>query len=307
MAIDRCLITAAGMGTRMGPIGRVLPKILWPVFDTTLLALQVHYAQQLGAKEIYLNGHFLSDQVREYIDQNGLPVTYVHEETLLDVGGAIYNIANLPEVNYRGNLLVLNGDQFLFFDPALFNRAEALLAKNDGVLFGISVDSAAGYRQTIIKDNHLVDITPPLAEGPAYQTYSGVSIFNLEKIERKQGIQPFFDSIANYRQRSLAFIPLKDYSYWDFGTTNRYRTSLYQCLAQLESPMAKLLDQSCGWNRSAIGPESYRAAAGIINMGKHSVASSDGVKAIILANDEKNALPLKKGGIYYYELVDVLE
>lgn len=101
MEIDYCLITAAGLGTRMGEIGKILPKILWPIFETTLLDLQCQFAQRMGAKKIFLNGHFLSNTVRQYIEEKQLPITFVHEEVLLDVGGAIYNIANLSEVGTK--------------------------------------------------------------------------------------------------------------------------------------------------------------------------------------------------------------
>ena len=37
MLPERVLILAAGLGTRMGPLGEVLPKVLWPVFELSLI------------------------------------------------------------------------------------------------------------------------------------------------------------------------------------------------------------------------------------------------------------------------------
>ena len=53
----RALILAAGKGTRMGEIGKVLPKVLWPIYERSLLELQVQYAKSLGIKDIYIKNH----------------------------------------------------------------------------------------------------------------------------------------------------------------------------------------------------------------------------------------------------------
>ena len=59
----------------------------------------------------------MHDEIIHFIKMNKLEtrVTVLHEEVLLDSGGAIHNLASRPEVNYAGNLLLVNGDQFLFF------------------------------------------------------------------------------------------------------------------------------------------------------------------------------------------------
>ncbi len=302
MAIDHCLITAAGLGTRMGEIGKRLPKILWPVFDTTLLELQIKFAELSGAKNIFLNGHFLSPQVRNYIKERNLPVTFVHEEVLLDVGGAIYNVASLPEVNHQGTMLVLNGDQFLFFDQEKLRSSINLLDQYDGVLFGIKVPGGAGYRETKVQDGRLIDIVAAHHQTDSYQTYSGVSLFNLEKIEKRAGVQPFFDSIANYRSRPLAFIPLDDYHYWDFGTATRYAHSLFSILKAQSSAMALFLDQYNGWDRRKLGNLSYNAGDGIINMGLGDVSSKSAGPSIILASHRDECVMVEKSSLSYYDL-----
>ena len=41
------LILSAGFGTRMGPIGKALPKVLWPIFEEALLGIQIEYVNEL--------------------------------------------------------------------------------------------------------------------------------------------------------------------------------------------------------------------------------------------------------------------
>ena len=55
MKIDYCLILAAGFGSRMGEIGKILPKVLWHIFEKSLLELEIEYARSLGIKKIFIN------------------------------------------------------------------------------------------------------------------------------------------------------------------------------------------------------------------------------------------------------------
>ena len=53
MRVDECLIFSAGLGTRMGELGRILPKPAWPLFETTLLGAQIEFALELGCRRIF--------------------------------------------------------------------------------------------------------------------------------------------------------------------------------------------------------------------------------------------------------------
>ncbi|MBF0297535.1 MAG: NTP transferase domain-containing protein [Oligoflexia bacterium] len=126
MEIKRALLLAAGMGTRMGNIGKILPKVLWPVFERTLLELQIKYLKSIGIEEIYINTHHCHEQIKNFVkkhrkeeeeggdDESLFKNTFfIHEPTLLDIGGAIHNVASLKQIDYQGFLLVVNSDQFL--------------------------------------------------------------------------------------------------------------------------------------------------------------------------------------------------
>jgi len=72
MQIDYCLILCAGIGTRMGPIGEVLPKPLWPIFESTILELQIKYAKEMGVKKIFVNGFHQAEIIKEYLEKKKL-------------------------------------------------------------------------------------------------------------------------------------------------------------------------------------------------------------------------------------------
>ena len=102
MPIDYCLILAAGFGTRMGEIGKHLPKVMWPVFEKTLLELQVSYARSLGIKNIYINLHYMGETIEKFCKEKssfeGVQLLWEKPE-ILDIGGAIHQLARLPEVD----------------------------------------------------------------------------------------------------------------------------------------------------------------------------------------------------------------
>lgn len=227
MQIDYALILSAGLGTRMGEIGKKLPKALWPVFYKSLLELQVDYCHDLGIKRIFINTHFLSEEIEKYIlaDKKFEDVIILHEDPLLDSGGAIHNMASRGDVNYLGNVLLVNADQFLFFDKQYFQEALSALENSRAALFGIKVEKGSKYNETVVIDDQLKEIrkTDGLSD---YITYSGLGILKLDGLAPVAGITKFFETVANYKKERVQFIVPSKFEYWDFGTAEIYFNSI---------------------------------------------------------------------------------
>lgn len=227
MQIDHALILCAGLGTRMGEIGKKLPKALWPIFYKSLLELQVDYCHDLGIKNIFINTHYLSDEIEKFLKSSPkfLNVTVLHEDPLLDSGGAIHNMASRGDVHYSGSLLLVNADQFLFFDKKYFTDALSGLENSRATLFGITVDKASKYNETVIIDDRLEEIKKN--EGTHdYVTYSGLGILKLDGLEPVGGITKFFETVANYKKERIQFVVPRKFEYWDFGTAEIYFESI---------------------------------------------------------------------------------
>lgn len=241
MQIDYALILGAGMGTRMGEIGKKLPKALWPVFYKSLLELQVDYCHDLGIKKIFINTHFLADEIESYIkaDEKFKDITILHEDPLLDSGGAIHNMASRGDVNYTGNLLLVNADQFLFFDKKYFTEALSGLTNSRASLFGITVDKASKYNETVIEDDLLKEIIKPQGLHD-YVTYSGLGILKLDGLNPVGGITRFFETVANYKKERIQFVVPAKFEYWDFGTAEIYFNSIKNIYQNLK-------DKKSGW------------------------------------------------------------
>jgi NDP-sugar pyrophosphorylase family protein len=228
MKVNSAFILAAGFGTRMGEIGKILPKVLWPVFAKRVIDLQISFIKSIGITEIYLNAHYLSLDIKFYIKKHHPEVHVLIEDDILDVGGGILNFAHT--LNYKGNALIVNGDQFLYFDyKQILNSVVDL---EDVILFGTNENSSAGYNRLDLKDERLISITKnmDIPRNEKLITYSGLSLINLETLDRQQGELKFFETVANYNKKTVKVKILENYEYWDFGTVDRYIQSSFDVI-----------------------------------------------------------------------------
>jgi mannose-1-phosphate guanylyltransferase len=233
MQIDNCLILAAGFGTRMGVIGQHLPKVLWPVFEKSLLELQVGYAKGLGIKNIFINLHYMGEQIEAYCKDKSVfeDVTFLWEKPeILDIGGAVHNLA--AKVNYKGKLLVLNADQFFYQKKEELMGALTAYEKYPVVLFNYHVNSADGYNALEVDGKRVVKSlikNKDLKPDTQIETYTGNALVDLSKLEKIPGVSKFFDSVANFQKKEIAAV-LVSGEYWDFGTVKRFWETSFQLL-----------------------------------------------------------------------------
>jgi choline kinase len=240
MQIDHALILCAGMGTRMGEIGKKLPKALWPIYFKSMLELQVDYCRSLGINRIFINTHFLGEEIERLMASSSKfkDVVLLAEDPLLDSGGAVHNMASRGDVNYMGNLLYVNADQFLLFNQSYFEKALKLLSTSRAVLFGIKVAHDSHYNETVIANGLLTDIRKPEGEKD-FITYSGLGLIKLDDLNPVPGITKFFQTVCNYNKEAIRFVTPDEYEYWDFGTADIYFENIKKISAMLKDKYAQ--------------------------------------------------------------------
>ncbi|MCP4913701.1 MAG: NTP transferase domain-containing protein [Oligoflexia bacterium] len=242
MNIDACYILGAGKGTRMGELGKVIPKVIFPFFEKTLFFAQYKYAKSLGINRIFTNTHHLSEQVTKYIKEENLDVTILFEKDLLGSGGAIHNLKKYnPELK---KILILNSDVFLLSETAeniiQYNKSE----KN--ILFAIPFEEKEKYNS--IKSDIEGSFLGIVDEYTGY-TFSGISIINLELLDYKEGKSNYFGDVVRV-DGNTSFVKLHDLEYWDFGTLDLYKenvTKLLQNESKLKSFLSnqRVIEESC--------------------------------------------------------------
>ena len=312
MQIDHCLILAAGFGTRMGAIGSQLPKVLWPVYEKSLLELQVQYAKSLGIKNIYINLHFMGEQIEKFCKTRSAfeDVTFLWERPdILDIGGAIHNLASQSSVNYKGKLLVLNADQFFYIRPEDLSRILEPHSKKASVLFSYWVNSSLGYNSLDISPQRIVTgITKnkDLAQNKTVETYTGISLIDLSRLDKVSGKSAFFDSVCPFEKEEITAILLENVDYWDFGTVKRYWETTHRILSTYRQNsnhtfLRFLVNEKAlkTWKIDLQNLGYYSRSAGVINL----TASESGVvKGPLIVMGDKWPLKSEAMNIYWNDL-----
>lgn len=89
----KAMILAAGLGTRLYPLTRNMPKALVPLNGTPLLEILILRLKQSGFQEIIINIHYLGQQIIDFLRSRndfGIKISISDErDRLLDTGGAI--------------------------------------------------------------------------------------------------------------------------------------------------------------------------------------------------------------------------
>lgn len=104
-----------GLGTRLRPVTRKIPKGLVEVEGRPFLEHLILYLKKFRIDDILLCTGYLGEQIEEYFSGGRVPgvrITFSHEDHPLGTGGALKPA--LPKL--RDEFFLLNGDTFLPLD-----------------------------------------------------------------------------------------------------------------------------------------------------------------------------------------------
>ncbi len=118
--MQKALVLAAGLGSRIRAIAGDLPKPLMPFAGSPVLAHNLRWLADGGVREVWINLHYGADQIRTAIGDGGrfgLTIHYVYEPELLGTAGALANIGPAEP------MLVVYGDSLVRCDLATLDMA----------------------------------------------------------------------------------------------------------------------------------------------------------------------------------------
>jgi len=90
-SIDRAMVLAAGLGTRMRPLTDTLPKPLVPVAGKALIDHVLDRLADAGVTKAVVNVHHMADAIEQHLKGRTRPTIEISDERgeLLDTGGGV--------------------------------------------------------------------------------------------------------------------------------------------------------------------------------------------------------------------------
>jgi NDP-sugar pyrophosphorylase family protein len=187
----QCVILAGGIGTRMWPETRTVPKTLLPVHGKPFAAWQLSWLANSGIRSVVYSIGYLGDDVRAYVGDGsawGVSVAYVDEgEHLRGTAGAL-RLA-LDSGVLEGDFLVLYGDSWLQVDPAAV--LESLRGRPEPALMTVHRNEGQWDASNVIFDGHrVVRYAKGLSERPPEMRWIDYGLTALRQSVLEQHVPP---------------------------------------------------------------------------------------------------------------------
>jgi choline kinase len=207
-------ILAAGFGTRMGQIGEILPKPLWPFFDLTLIDLQRLIFRKLNITSVIINTHHGHKQIENHFKGNN-QVMVINENSILGTGGAIDNAAiSFDWLNK--DLIIGNSD---FFIMNKFSDIEQMLNVNSSIN-GVMIcfkNRSKNYSNLILSNDGFlkeIDKSKTVSEATSYSGYAAIRVSHRPDGAIKKSI---FENYLDYKSSSIKCEVIENIRYLDLG------------------------------------------------------------------------------------------
>jgi len=113
------MILAGGLGVRLHPLTKVLPKPLLPIGERAVLEIQIERLRSYGIKNVYLSTNYKSAFIESYFKMNpqdGISLTVIKEEVPLGTAGPV----RLLKDKLSEPFILMNGDILTLLDFGKF-------------------------------------------------------------------------------------------------------------------------------------------------------------------------------------------
>lgn len=182
------ILLVGGMGTRLMPLTRDMPKPMLPLAGLPVTEHQLLAAKRAGITTIVLATSYLSEVFTPYFGDGskwGLDVRYAVEETPLGTGGAIKNAAAALNLTAGSDepIVIFNGD--VLSSHNLGKQIQQHVANRADVTLHLThVDDARAYGCVPVDENGRVTAFLEKMENPITNTINaGSYVFHPSVIE----------------------------------------------------------------------------------------------------------------------------
>lgn len=232
----KAVIIAGGLGTRLRPLTYNTPKPIVPVANRPFVVHQIEHLRQHGVDEIILNLHYLSDSIREILNDGqewGLTIRYSIEEHPLGTAGAVKNAEQYfddePMVVFNGDVLTdINISQIVEFHKKNKARVTLTLTRvDDPTAYGLILTDKSGRVERFIEKPSWEQVSNLSVYGPANTINAGIYVLDpkifkaIPKGKEHSFERQLFPSLLHKGERVFGYVSDR---YWmDIGNPAQYR------------------------------------------------------------------------------------
>jgi mannose-1-phosphate guanylyltransferase len=226
----KAMVMAAGVGSRLDPLTKRVPKPLVPVANQPVMDILLKKLAKIGVKDVIANTHYLAEQIVSRYEKNNLGINFKHiqEDTLSGTAGGVKKCQFFFDKNE--NFLVLSADGLTNADLefAITSHEKSGAIASIGIKkvreeeipnFGVVVTDGNGFVSGFQEK-------PAIEEARGNSINTGIYVFNY-KIFDYIPENTFFDFAKNVfptllkNNIKINTFPVNEY--WsDIGTINQY-------------------------------------------------------------------------------------
>lgn len=231
----KAMILAAGVGSRLDPLTRNIPKPMVPIVNRPVMEHIVELLAKHGFKDIMVNLHYLSEQIEDYFGDGskwGVKIQYSKEERLWGDAGSV----KICEDFFDDTFVVIGGDDLADIDLSKVVR----LHKEKKALATIAlslVDDPSEYGIALLNDRGRITrfLEKPKGEVIFSNTANtGVYVFEPQILDLVPKGIPYgfgnnvFPMLLEQRTRFYGYLTS---SYWkDVGNLKQYQHTHFDVL-----------------------------------------------------------------------------
>lgn len=176
----KAVIMAGGLGKRLEPFTKIIPKPLLPIGEKSILELIIQRLKSFGCDEVIIATNYKSELFEKYLDPSelGLKITFSKENEPLGTGGPL----KLVRDKLTEPFIVMNGDILTTID---FNKLKETHSKSGAQLTVCSkeIEMPLHYGVLDSKDGIIVD---SVREKPSIKAEinAGIYMVNPEAVDK---------------------------------------------------------------------------------------------------------------------------
>ena len=232
----KAMILAAGVGSRLDPLTRNLPKPLVPIVNKPVMEHIIEMLARNGFKDIMVNLYYLGDQIRDYFGAGkkwGVNIRYSPEDQLWGDAGSVKRCEGFFDDD---TFVVVGGDDLSDIDLARllrFHREKKALATISLSL----VDDPSEYGIALLNDRGRITRFLEKPKGEVIFSNSantGVYVFDRRVLELiPKGVEygfgnSLFPLLLEQKTRFYGYLTS---SYWkDVGNLRQYQEAHHDAL-----------------------------------------------------------------------------